>query len=99
MKLNRPAMEHAGESLHKILENQLLEDMRRYLEMREVPPHYSDNDDYVESEKILARQRGIVRGTARALLLWRNVYQKDSMLEITAIEKEFVRRVKNRTVA
>jgi len=92
---------HAGRSIREALEDNLLEDVRRYLDMKVVPlakPEFGSWEiwsKYIEAEKQLAMQRGKVRASAMAVLTWRNMYYLDRTRSVKEIETEFVRRVKN----
>lgn len=96
--MNDKAQEYAGLSLIRVLEKQLEEDVRRYLEMIDVPipnEEYWTTTNGRKSHDIVMRQRGIVRGTARALALWYSVYEKKNVKTVQEIEKLFVRKAKS----
>lgn len=98
LQVHNMALEHAGQSLHESLEAQLVEDVRRYLDMKSIPLGDDiHSSEYRRAEKLLVRQRGIMRGTARALLLWRTVYRNDDSGGVQEIEHEFVAKVSRET--
>ena len=92
---------HAGPSLLHSIEANLLEEMRKYLAMKDVPVvTLADSFPLDEhkaawgAERKLVQQRGIVRGCAMQLLTWRNAYQKGNRASLQALEQEFVERVR-----
>lgn len=100
-KFSDAPLQYQGKSIRENLEDLLTEAVRKYLDMKDTPivkPETFTNssfDDYLESEKLLASQRGQVRMAARAILIWRNSYYKDRVRSAKEIEQEFVRRVKD----
>ena len=93
---------HAGPSLLHSIEANLLEEMRKYLNMKATPVVELDDNFSLEAHKVawgaerkLVQQRGIVRGCAMQLLTWRNAYQKGNRASLQALEQEFVERVRN----
>jgi len=93
--------EHAGPSLLHSIEANLLEEMRKFLAMKNVPV-VELNDSFPldahktawKAERKLVQQRGIVRGCAMQLLTWRNAYQKGNRKSLQILEQEFVEKVR-----
>lgn len=91
-----------GGSIREKLESQLLDAVRKYVEMKDIPLAELDLmgpstaiTEYMQAEKLLATQRGKVRGLAMAVTTWRNMYNADRVREAQAIEREFMKRVKD----
>ena len=92
---------HAGPSLLHSIEANLLEEMKKYLAMKDVPIVELDDSFPLAAHKTawgaerkLVQQRGIVRGCAMQLLTWRNAYQKGNRDSLQALEQEFVHKLK-----
>ncbi|MCA1624182.1 MAG: hypothetical protein LC778_10345 [Acidobacteria bacterium] len=93
-------MSNTGLSIREALEKLLEEAVQRYLKMKDTPvvsvKMSPEAYAFLEAEKLLAMQRGIVRGIARAVLIWRNMYYRDRIRVVKEIETEFVQRVKEK---
>lgn len=85
---------YAGPSLIESLETELLEATIKYIQAKS--QEYPEDEEYTLTEwvdikadraKKLATARGIMRGLATAVAVWRNPYTQD----IKGVEKEFVR--------
>jgi hypothetical protein len=75
---------YAGPSIIEILETHLEKACIRYLELsNEVPGGISDK---------MRTQRGVVRGLAEAVALWRNPYTAREAVK--GVEREFMRRAR-----
>ena len=92
---------HAGPSLLHSIEANLLEEMRKYLAMKDVPVVTLADSFPLDAHKAawgaerkLVQQRGIVRGCAMQLLTWRNAYQKGNRASLQALEQEFVQKLR-----
>jgi hypothetical protein len=85
MKVRSTGHSAAGPSLLESLERCLLDAMDEFLALRE---------DLNENDPKLKLKRGEVRGLARAIAKIRLPYE-DQRIVTKAIEKEFLRKVKN----
>ena len=81
---------YAGPSLIETFETELLEATIKYIQMKDSPLTGDEKVDelaYHARERKAATARGIMRGLATAVAVWRNPYMQD----IKGVEKEFVR--------
>lgn len=90
----------AGRSLSELMADALLDACRRYIEMRSVPtPDPAGLKTrtallgHAEALAQLRQQRGIVRGCARMVAIWRNAYRHGSD-DVSEVEKEFMKKAK-----
>lgn len=90
-----------GESIAQILERHLLAACVKYLEVKE-KTEGSEEEEYTAIEWIKIDKdragkrgtaRGVVRGLAEAVAIWRNPYTAKSMVKST--EKEFMRKARH----
>lgn len=92
---------YEGESIAQILERHLLGACVKYLEVKEKTEGEEDEEytaiEWIEIDKDRAgkrgKARGVVRGLAEAVAIWRNPYTAKSMVKST--EKEFMRKARH----